>query len=260
MLEKAAYSTDVNVQTFTQIIDAWSKLYQKGGMESLLRELAKPLSNNAHGYRNLLEEDLANLIGIAEFFKNDAVNTKEDLGTMLQQLERIITSVNNMRGMMRQLGKPSVLDVHEILTVACDLTHDSLRRHHITLDVTCDPGLQIYMDRYELIEVINDLMRIGIDSIKKHSKPHAGNLTIRAKRQEDRVQIRIQDNGYGISDADLPYLFEPRLSIQGSSASHPGFALSIARRLIRGCEGDIAVEWTRVGQGTTFLVELPSLS
>ena len=70
-----------------------------------------------------------------------------------------------------------------------------------------------------------------------------------------RAKISFADGGEGISETDLPYLFQSKA---GRSTNGPGLGLIICRRVIEQHAGTISVESQR-GRGTTFFVELPLL-
>ena len=74
--------------------------------------------------------------------------------------------------------------------------------------------------------------------------------------------IRVSDNGPGIMEEDLPYIFDrfyrsdkSRSSDQGSS----GLGLAITKKLVEAQGGSISVEST-LGEGTTFKLHFPVLS
>jgi signal transduction histidine kinase len=68
------------------------------------------------------------------------------------------------------------------------------------------------------------------------------------------ARILIADNGPGIDEADIPSLFQIFASTKGSSGT--GLGLPVSRKIIREHGGKIVVQ-SRLGQGATFLIELP---
>ncbi len=83
------------------------------------------------------------------------------------------------------------------------------------------------------------------------------------KPQKSYLQIEIKDNGVGIPEEALPYLFDrfyrldtSRSSPGKSSFSGTGLGLAIARAIVENHQGQIKVE-SMLNQGTTFTVILP---
>jgi signal transduction histidine kinase len=75
----------------------------------------------------------------------------------------------------------------------------------------------------------------------------------------DNIEIKISDNGIGISPEDLPYIFErfyradkSRDRLSGGS----GLGLTIAKAILESHKGSISVE-SELGKGTHFTITLP---
>ena len=65
--------------------------------------------------------------------------------------------------------------------------------------------------------------------------------------------IEITDTGHGISEKDMPYLFDPFYT---TKISGTGLGLSITHRIIDQHNGTIEVT-SKIGVGTTFKVYIP---
>ncbi|MBW7459795.1 HAMP domain-containing histidine kinase, partial [Paenibacillus sepulcri] len=90
--------------------------------------------------------------------------------------------------------------------------------------------------------------------------PEGGTITIEAEYAEDGAVIRISDNGTGIAQEDLPYIFERFFKGDKSrnrQTSGSGLGLSIVKRIIDMHGGEVSVSST-CGIGTTFTVKLPA--
>jgi signal transduction histidine kinase len=85
----------------------------------------------------------------------------------------------------------------------------------------------------------------------------------------NQVQVQVKDTGIGIPEAELSQIFErfyryqPQKSSKSSSksgnsaTSESGLGLAIAKAIAESHHGQIKVE-SKVGQGTTFTVNLPT--
>lgn len=80
----------------------------------------------------------------------------------------------------------------------------------------------------------------------------SGTIIWRAKRERDRVAIRISDNGHGVDAGIRKRLFEPFVTTRGGT----GLGLAIVGRLVADAEGSVALEESDA-TGTTFLITLP---
>ena len=75
--------------------------------------------------------------------------------------------------------------------------------------------------------------------------------------QQDYIMFEITDSGIGISDHDLPHIFERYFKASGKSDySSTGIGLNFVKRLVDLQNGLIKAEST-LGKGTTFFIALP---
>ena len=75
------------------------------------------------------------------------------------------------------------------------------------------------------------------------------------------VRLEVQDEGQGISEADMTKLFGKfaRLSARPTGGEHStGLGLSIVKKMVEAMQGRVWCE-SELGKGATFVVELPSV-
>jgi two-component system NtrC family sensor kinase len=88
---------------------------------------------------------------------------------------------------------------------------------------------------------------------------HEGKITVRLNIESKFALIRIIDEGSGISEKDLPHIFEPFYTTKESTAGGAkgtGLGLAVVYGIITQHNGKVEVEKTSPA-GTTFLVTLP---
>ncbi len=98
----------------------------------------------------------------------------------------------------------------------------------------------------------------------KRAMPEGGTFTVSTSsmnlRGEDgkeagKVEIIFEDTGTGISEEDLPKIFNPFFSTRPDGT---GLGLSITKNIIEQHEGRIEVE-SQVNVGTKFVIALPAV-
>ncbi len=101
-----------------------------------------------------------------------------------------------------------------------------------------EPGTTIIADTEQLKRVVNNIVSNSVKYLDKKK----GRLIIRLKDVGDFVQVEIEDNGKGISQKDLPNIFDrfyradsSRNFAQGGS----GIGLSIVKKIIEDHGGRI---------------------
>ena len=85
-----------------------------------------------------------------------------------------------------------------------------------------------------------------------------GNIDISVAERDDKVEIRIEDRGPGIPEADLERVFEPYVRMESSRAKHTGgsgLGLAIARAIARAHGGDVKLA-LRSGGGLCTILTL----
>jgi two-component system NtrC family sensor kinase len=86
--------------------------------------------------------------------------------------------------------------------------------------------------------------------------PQGGDLTIRASLEDaNKIKIQVQDTGTGISDENLPHIFDPFFSTKDVGRG-TGLGLSVSYGVVKKHGGQIQVK-SKVGKGTTFTIILP---
>jgi len=95
-----------------------------------------------------------------------------------------------------------------------------------------------------------------LDNAIKYT-PLGGEVTVSLKQHDRRVDIAIQDTGIGISDEDIPHIFERFYRCDKSrTRSGTGLGLTLAKAIALSHGGDITVK-SSLGKGSTFTIELP---
>jgi two-component system sensor histidine kinase ResE len=105
---------------------------------------------------------------------------------------------------------------------------------------------------------INEVLGNLISNAFKFT-PRRGNVAITVVPDGGRIRITVKDSGAGISEDQLPHIFDKffQADNQAQAATKgTGLGLAIAKEIVEAHGGSISVE-SRVGVGTTFVVELP---
>ena len=123
--------------------------------------------------------------------------------------------------------------------------------HGITLvkDYAALP-IEVYCNAHKIQQALMSLLMNSIEAM-----PSGGKIILNITLENNIVSLRILDEGIGISDKDLPHIFEPFFSTKEAS-NGTGLGLAVAYGIIANHKGKIEVEKTSI-QGTTFKVVLP---
>ncbi len=105
-------------------------------------------------------------------------------------------------------------------------------------------------------EMMQHLWLNLMDNAVKYT-PEGGSITVSNRVEDGKIVVEIADSGEGISEDAIAKLFTPYFQEDSSRSRHGlGLGLSIVKRIIELCEGEISVESCQ-GCGSTFTVKLP---
>ncbi|WP_239614479.1 sensor histidine kinase [Cohnella mopanensis] len=114
---------------------------------------------------------------------------------------------------------------------------------------------EIKLDPDKIKQVLLNLFQNAV----QHTDPIEGVIQIKSYKTAEEIELTIQDNGTGIADEHLPYLFDRFYRIDSSRARKSGGAglgLSITRSLVELHGGSLNAE-SCLGKGSLFRVHLP---
>ncbi len=237
-----------------EILSCWKDDYRDGGFEKLLLGFREPCADDPH--KALFAEDLENIELFLGSLDSQSNELQGDLAFLLKEIDRITHIVDGMRSMTRSSGTPMVHEVEALLRESADILQDGFKKRNILADIECSHGLVVCVDRYELIQVITNLMRNSMLAIEEDRGRSGGRIKLRAESRDGYAYIFVDDDGPGIAEEHKPFLFESNFTTRGSSDG-TGLGLAIARRLVRAAEGDLTLHSSELGTGTVFQIELP---
>ena len=106
-------------------------------------------------------------------------------------------------------------------------------------------------------EKIGQVIKNLLDNAIKYSP--SGDIVCKAFTEDDMVWISVRDSGIGISEEDIPRVFNKFFRVERKETEHvsgTGLGLSIAKYIVESHNGEIRVE-SEVGKGTTVSFGLP---
>lgn len=128
----------------------------------------------------------------------------------------------------------------------------------VSLDISVEPeNLNLMTDEDKMDQVLVNLL----DNALRYTDA-GGSVLLSCRGGGEAVEIKVQDNGSGISPEDLPCVFERFYRADKSRSRDKGgsgIGLTIAKCYVESLGGRIEVEST-VNEGTTFTIMMPGLN
>ena len=143
----------------------------------------------------------------------------------------------------------------ELISLCRDIVEDQRLLSGRPIILTSEtPTVNIVADCERLTQVVVNLVTNAL----KYS-PEGSEVQMRLSQSDTQACIEVQDHGKGISDKQLPYIFDTFYrtpDAQASSKFGLGLGLAICKDIVERHGGRIWAE-SKVGKGSTFFVELP---
>jgi len=185
---------------------------------------------------------------------------RDALKEVLVESERTTALIENLMMLARADTGSETLNfdrtnICEIATEVCTQAQSLAEAKQLQWSATI-PDTAIW-DRGDA-NALRRLLLILVDNAVKYTPP-AGSVRLALQRDGTDAEIRVSDTGIGISESDLPHIFDRFYRADKARSRElggTGLGLSIGRWIASAHGGEIKVE-SSTPNGTTFLVRWP---
>ncbi|OGL30440.1 hypothetical protein A3F37_01015 [Candidatus Saccharibacteria bacterium RIFCSPHIGHO2_12_FULL_41_12] len=197
-----------------------------------------------------------------EILKDDTL--KEMVADVHESSVRLIDIVNDFLDISRlEQGKVSydyeAVNLQEVIEkVAYEMKEEMANRHlQITVEkLTLDTLPKVWADKNRLKQVVYNLVGNATKFTEK------GGITIRAEANDKFVKIFVEDTGHGMSSESQQLLFHKFQQagdslITRDTTRGTGLGLYISKMIVENMGGNIALEKSEEGVGSTFSFSIP---
>jgi signal transduction histidine kinase len=172
--------------------------------------------------------------------------------SLRQLIDDLIDTTQVVSGRMRLTMAPT--DVGEVVRDAIEMVRPSAETKGVVLNENLSfDVLVINGDAGRLKQVVWNLLANAIKFT-----PNGGHVTVALTSSPAALRIEVRDTGEGIDPAFLPHVFE-RYRQAAAARVHRGIGLGLAivRHLVELHGGSVSAHSAGLGQGSTFIVDLP---
>lgn len=238
--------------TFTAIIrdvSTQKKLERKLLQSERLAAVGQTVAHVAHEIRN----PLMIIGGFSHQIRGSLTDQKavRKLDMILDEvirLEKLVANLGDFTREYKLVKRPADINsvIRDVLKIMGEIY--SSDKYEIAAglssnlkEINCDPD--------KLKQVFMNILANGIEAMEE-----GGKIAITSQQRSEGVEIRIADEGVGISEEDLLRIFEPFYTTRERGS---GLGLSISYKIVAAHKGDI---WavSMPGEGTTFIIRLPA--
>ena len=211
-----------------------------------------------------LRTPLHGILGLTRILENhiqdDAIS--KQLGLIERSGEHLLSIINHILDFSRieaghLLIDEQAFDLSALLDDVIQLTRVGAASKQLSLvdDVRLARPCWVRGDAPKVRQVLLNLVGNAIKFTER------GEVKVEAYRRgrEGPIVVRVEDSGIGITEIDLPHIFDPYRqagTATGRAVGGTGLGLTISREICRAMQGDITCS-SRVGVGSTFEFSAP---
>lgn len=214
--------------------------------------------NNAltgiRGYAQLASKDMTNVLLLEKAF---AIIEAECIrGSDLCKNMSLFSS--------RTQINPEPVLLKDLIETVLTLQRKFLTHENIDIHKQINYINPVMLDKFQIQQVLLNLIINARHAIIPKGK---GRIIITAFEDKKNIIIEIADNGIGISDNDLPKIFDPfftskgpiGLNISGKEIKGTGLGLAVSHSIIKKHKGSISVK-SKPNYGSSFTIKLPKIN
>lgn len=257
-ISKGIFDRRVHIKSKSDEIKLLSESFNRmlDHIQNLMKGLSEVTDNIAHDLKTpitrmrIAAEVELNKAECSEDSQELAASNIEECDNLLQMIDTMLMISKEESGLSEKVKEP--VDLSQIIKDAFELFSP----------IAKEKGIQCLNHVPDNVDIVGDfhgLQRMVINLLENAIKytPAGGKVTVSSHIEDDIIRIVFQDTGIGISEEDMPHIFE-RLFRCDRSRSHHGFGLglSLSLAVAHAHHGDITAT-SQLGKGSTFTAILP---
>jgi len=252
-ISKGAYDRRVQLKGRVKEIERLGASFNRmlDRIQSLLKSMKEINDNIAHDLRS----PLTRIRGIAEMslLKEKSIEAYKDMAaSTIEECDILIAMINTMLDITEaEAGvndaKAEQFELVALIQEACELFRPIAEEKKISLEADLPESLTMVSDRKKMQRIVTNILENALKFT-----PENGTVAVSAEAHDGEVQIDFKDTGVGISENDLPHIFERFYRCDRSrSQGGVGLGLSLVKAYTESMNGTIHVEST-LNQGSRF--------
>ena len=250
---------DAEKEQLSQQLIGASRLAELGEMSTgFAHEINNPLQI-IKSEQSLIEINLSELKETGQLKKSESLDEIED---SMEQIKLQISRCSKITQQILKFGRQSEpekndVDLRSFIPEITDMVAKKASVHGITVKQNvAEDTAPVNGDTSQLQQVLLNLFNNAMDAIIDQHGTSGGELSIEAGPKENgNVEIKVTDNGSGISPENLSKIFSPFFTTKPVGKG-TGLGLSVCYGIIDKMGGTMTAT-SEKGIGTTFIINLP---
>ncbi|MBK5241952.1 HAMP domain-containing sensor histidine kinase [Clostridium sp.] len=255
---------DGDLKARSQVV---SKTTEISDLNASINYLAETLQNQELLRKRLtsdiaheLRTPLTNLKSHVEALLDKVWEPTDDMLTnFYEEIQRLIKLVEGLNDIAKleqtnlNLNKSRFnlsLELEKVITSFEPLYNNS----HSKIYSNLISNIEVFMDKDKFSQIMYNLLSNSLKYLNEN-----GEVFVTLKDKNENIILEVKDNGIGISEKDLPYIFERFYRSDESrnkKTGGSGIGLTIVKSIVQAHNGTINVTST-LGEGSSFTITIP---
>jgi signal transduction histidine kinase len=218
---------------------------------ALAHELNSPVGAVASAVETLLALSPRQAVATAEERERLAGIMEEarlSVRESTQRLREIVARMQRFTNLDRSEVQPT--NLNELLNDVVQIIEPQAKGR-VQIELNFQPLPTLMCRPQQLSAVFSSLVVNAVEAVEGQ-----GYVRIATRRAESQLEVRVEDNGRGMSREELDVVFDPGFRVTGSRITTGHWSLFSARQIVHEHGGEIRIS-SEAGQGTTVVVTLP---
>lgn len=235
----------------------FQSLEQKSEYEQKLKNMERLalVGQMAAGIAHEIKNPLTSIRSLLEILKDDENlkndNIQKNILIILNEVDRINKITNEFVMLAKPFKKEKQItdiDVNDIINKVLMLLNSQIKKNNIIVYTNLNSKTLVKANPDELAQVFLNILINSIQALENNNNEKK--IIISTFDVQNRCQVEISDNGYGIDPSDINRIFMPFVT---NKTNGTGLGLAIVKQILDNISASITVESNK-GNLTTFKI------
>lgn len=211
----------------------------------------------AHEINNPLNYISGGFIGVKKYFDGDKAIQKEHIPVLLESIQQGVERATDIVKGLSQFSRDNKdfeeeCDIHSILDNCLVMLHNRFKHKVKVSKNYCEQTPKVRGNVGKIHQVMVNVLSNAESAIKE-----SGEVMITTSIEDENVVVEIEDNGCGISKANLKHVTDPFFTTK-LPGEGTGLGLSITHSIIADHKGTINFK-SKINEWTKVVIALPQM-
>jgi signal transduction histidine kinase len=227
---------------------------------SKMAQMGEMIGNIAHQWRQPLSAISTTISGIqlqkTAGLEIDSITLDNVFDNVMNKTEYLSSTIEDFRNFIKDDKSLSNIDAKDLINSTLSITEDTIKHLDIKLTTNLEDDCMFNGVQGEISQVILNLINNARDILAKN-KNKEKLINISSYKKDDKIKIKVSDNGGGIPKKILPKIFDLYFTTK-HQAQGTGIGLYMSKRIIENHHNGKLIGLNK-NDGASFEITLPAI-